>query len=111
MPLVETRIEDDSWLSRFSVWTTELCPIEIVESAGDEPVLDLDKAGFGVSGDGAAVDTEALASALAGASTVRGSLLSTPAGMSAALAAGVSRMIARPVLPAQVLAIRSARGL
>ena len=113
MPMVETRIEDDPWLSRFAVWAAELSPINVVESSTDVEavVLDLDLAGFGVGHEGTSIDADQLARALSGVSVVRGSLMSTEQGMKAALEAGVSSLIARPILPAQILAIRVQRGL
>jgi pyruvate,orthophosphate dikinase len=108
MPMVETRISDDPWLTQFARWAQDCAPIEVVESATGE-VLDLDMAGFGVGIEGSTIDLVGLTSALAGAHCVRGSLLSTPDGMRAALDAGVSRVVARPVLPVQVLAVRVAR--
>ena len=113
MPMVETRIEDDPWLSRFAVWAAEQSPITVVASSTevDAVVLDLDLAGFGVGHEGTSIDVDGLAQALSGVIAVRGSLMSTEQGMKAALEAGVTTVIARPVLPAQILAIRVQRGL
>ena len=113
MPMVETRIEDDPWLSRFADWAAERSPVTVVASSTDVvgEVLDLDRAGFGVGHEGTSIDADGLADALAGATIVRGSLLSTAQGMKAALDAGVTHIIARPQLPAQVLAIRVDRGI
>lgn len=108
MPMIETGISDDLWLTQFAKWVQDCAPIEVVES-DDGDVLDLDIAGFGVGIEGSSIDLVGLASILTGANCVRGSLLSTPVGMKAALAAGVSRVVARPVLPIQVLAVRVAR--
>jgi pyruvate,orthophosphate dikinase len=108
MPMIETGISDDLWLTQFAKWAQDYAPIDVVES---DPggVLDLDAAGFGVGIEGNTIDFAGLASILVGAQCVRGSLLSTPAGMKAALDAGISRVVARPVLPLQVLAVRVAR--
>jgi hypothetical protein len=106
--MIETGISDDLWLTQFAQWAQDCAPIEVVESDPGE-VLDLDAAGFGVGIEGSTVDLVGLASILVGARCVRGSLLSTPEGMKAALNAGVSRVVARPVLPIQVLAVRVAR--
>lgn len=108
MPMVETHIADDPWLSRFADWAQDCAPVEVVESDSGE-VLDLDIAGFGVGVEGSSVDWVGLTAILAGATTVRGSILSTPAGMKAALDAGASRVVARPRLPMQVLAVRVLR--
>jgi pyruvate,orthophosphate dikinase len=108
MPMIETGISDDLWLTQFAKWAQDCAPIDVVESDPGE-VLDLDAAGFGVGIEGSTVDLVGLASILVGARCVRGSLLSTPEGMKAALNAGVSRVVARPVLPIQVLAVRVAR--
>jgi pyruvate, orthophosphate dikinase len=108
MPMVETRVSDDPWLTQFAKWAQDSTPIEVVELDAGE-VLDLDMAGFGVGIEGSTIDLVGLTSTLAGANCVRGSLLSTPDGMRAALEAGVSRVVARPVLPVQVLAVRVAR--
>ncbi len=110
MPLIEMRVEDDPWVSRFAEWARFHCPIEVVACVGDEVVLDLDDAGFGVAIEGESIDSNALAATLKGATTVRGSLLATPVGMKAALETGVRRVIAQPQLPIQVLAIRVSKG-
>jgi hypothetical protein len=77
----------------------------------ESDVFDLDLAGFGIGHEGSVIDADALQRALAGKAAVRGSLMSTEQGMKAALDAGVTYVIARPVLPLQLLAIRIQRGL
>jgi pyruvate,orthophosphate dikinase len=113
MPMVETRVEDDPWLSRFAEWAAELSPMTVVTSSTEleSDVFDLDLAGFGIGHEGSVIDADGLQRALAGKAAVRGSLMSTEQGMKAALDAGVTYVIARPVLPLQLLAIRIQRGL
>lgn len=113
MPMVETRVEDDPWLSRFAGWADELSPLTVVTSATelDSDVFDLDLAGFGIGHEGSVIDTEGLQRALSGKVAVRGSIMSTEQGMHAALEAGVTHVVARPVIPLQLLAIRIQRGI
>ena len=113
MPMAETRVEDDPWLSRFAGWADELSPLTVVTSVTelDSDVFDLDLVGFGIGHEGSAIDTEGLQRALAGKVAVRGSIMSTEQGMHAALEAGVAHVVARPVIPLQLLAIRIQRGI
>ena len=109
MPLLETRVEDDPHLSRFAAWVAERSPLVVVESApADAQVLDLDRQGLGVGAESAAPTREELVAALRGATVARGSLLSTADGVAAAIEAGVSTIVAKPVLPVQLLAVRHA---
>ena len=79
----------------------------MVESApADAQVLDLDRQGLGVGAESAAPTREELVAALRGATVARGSLLSTADGVAAAIEAGVSTIVAKPVLPVQLLAVR-----
>ena len=108
MPLVETRVDEDVYLSRVAEWVAARCPITVVADPNevDADVLDLDRAGFSAPHEGTALDAEGLAAALHGARAVTGSLVATTAGMQAILDAGVQFVVARPALPIQLLAVR-----
>ena len=106
---MESRVSDEPRLARLAEWIAARLPLTVVEAAPpDVEVLDLDKQGLGVAAGYAPASREELVAAMKDAQAVRGSLLSTPDGIAAALEAGVEMVQVRPALPAQLLAIRQA---
>ena len=109
VPLIATSVDDHPSLRVLSAWATERCPITVVhEHAG--PVVDLDALRIGVDAESGAVDTAALAAALAGAAAARGSVLATAEGVAAVVACGVGTVVAPRRLPIQLRILQHQGG-
>jgi pyruvate,orthophosphate dikinase len=91
----EIRTSDVPGLDELLTWACEVAPVRVTDTAPD--AVDLDAGDLGANTD-AALDVEALTARLRGASAARGSVLATPEGARAALAAGVRTIV---VLPGQ----------
>jgi len=115
LPLVGADVQDEPLLAKFAHWVERRCPLRVVPTAQDVAgeVFDLDAAGFGVTTDAAMADSggpkvaPAWVEGAVQAGAVRGSLMSTPEGLSAAIRAGVRTVIAQPSLPIQLLAVQA----
>jgi len=114
MPLLQTRVDEDPRLSRFAAWAAERSPLNVIEVAPDGvEFIDLDALGLGVATDHqhTTPSRDEITAALQGATVARGTLLSTPDGVAAAIAAGVTTVVAKPALPVQLMAARQALEL
>jgi pyruvate,orthophosphate dikinase len=114
MPLLQTRVDEDPRLSRFAAWAAERSPLNVIEAAPDGvEFVDLDALGLGVATDHhhTTPSRDEITAALRGANVARGTLLSTPDGVAAAIAAGVTTVVAKPALPVQLMAARQALDL
>ncbi len=93
-------------LARLTQWAAARSPLKVLSAAGapETDIVDL-------TGDEAAADPARLREALArhaGARAARGGAIGSPEGVRAAIAAGLSFIIADPVLPALLAAVRTA---
>ncbi|MEX2482751.1 MAG: pyruvate, phosphate dikinase [Gammaproteobacteria bacterium] len=93
---------DDPRLAELTVWAAQRCPITVL--ASDDPAaaeaIDLDPI-EGIE------DAEKLPELLAGKRMVRGGAVESDAGVAAALAAGVTTIVARHPLPVMLAAIQA----
>ena len=92
---------DDPLLAQLTQWAAERCPITVTDT--DDGAFDLDH----VEG---AEDPQRLPALLAGHDSVRGGAIESDAGVAAALAAGVSTIVARHPLPVMLAALAASRG-
>lgn len=91
LPLVETRAEDHSAMSRLLEWACTASPVQVVEGRV-EAVRDLDETGIGLDPQ-EPPDVSHLVAALKGSESVRGAVLATPVGAEAVLEAGVPTVV------------------
>jgi pyruvate,orthophosphate dikinase len=103
LPTEQVGEGDVPGLAELLDWAREECPVELVE--GDDDTLDLDALGVAADAEDRA-DVAALTERMRGASAVRGSVLATPEGARAVLAAGVERVAPLPGQPAGTLLLR-----
>jgi pyruvate,orthophosphate dikinase len=103
LPTEQVGEGDVPGLAELLGWAREQCPVDLVEAPAD--VVDLDELGVAADAEERA-DVDALAERLRGASAVRGTVLATPEGARAVLAAGVSRVAPLPGQPAGPLLLR-----
>jgi pyruvate,orthophosphate dikinase len=103
LPTEQVGEDDVPGLAELLGWARDECTVELVDDAGD--ALDLDALGVAADAEDRA-DVAALTERLRGASTVRGSVLATPEGARAVLAAGVKRVAPLPGQPAGPLLLR-----
>jgi pyruvate,orthophosphate dikinase len=91
LPTEAVRAEDDPALARLLEWAREASPVRVVDHPEDD-TCDLDLAGIGLDpGEGA--EPARLVEVLAGRRSARGSVLASPAGADAVLAAGVPTVV------------------
>lgn len=102
LDVVTPEESDDPLLAQLTGWATAAAPITVTREAGDADVLDLDHTEGGE-------DPERLPELLTGARCVRGGAIESDAGVRAALAAGVTHIIAHHPLPVLLAAIHAAR--
>jgi pyruvate, orthophosphate dikinase len=100
LPTEEVPPSDVAGLGQLLDWARELGRVAVLDAAED--VLDLDAEGVGVEADGPP-DVDGLTKRLRGAAAARGSVLATPAGARAVLAAGVPAVVRQPGQPAATL--------
>ena len=93
LPTQEVRPADVDGLEELLSWAREVAPVEVADAAPD--VLDLDAEGLHADPE-AAPDAVALTARMRGAGAVQGTVLATPEGARAALAAGVRTIVALP---------------
>lgn len=106
LPLHEVHVDADERLRRLTEWARHEAGIEVVEPDdhdNDGDVRDLDELGI--------IEPDQVAFAVAGADTVRGTVVETDSGVSAAVAAGVRRIVARSPLPILLGAVAHHRSL
>jgi pyruvate, orthophosphate dikinase len=99
----EVRVADVPGLEELVAWARDLSPVEVVDRAAG--AVDLDAAGAGVDAEGPP-DADELAALLRGAAAARGSVLATPEGARAVLAAGVRTVVRLPGQSAVALVLR-----
>ena len=98
-------------LAELLAWAEEISPIAAVEVVDDAPGARRPRAsGLGVEAEGDP-DVERLAAQLRGAAAARGSVLATPAGARALLAAGVPVVARQPGQPAAALLLRLVQAM
>jgi len=104
LPTEDVRAEDVPGLAELLGWARELSPVAVV---GDAPAgcVDLDEDG-GALDAGQAPDVAALTGRLRGAPAARGTVLATPEGARAVLAAGVPAVVPLPGQSAAGLVLR-----
>jgi pyruvate, orthophosphate dikinase len=93
LPTQEVRPSDVDGLEELLSWARAIAPVQVAETAPE--VVDLDAEGIRADPE-AAPDVEALTERLRGAGAVQGTVLATPEGARAALAAGVRTIVALP---------------
>jgi pyruvate, orthophosphate dikinase len=93
LPTEDIRPSDVPGLDELLAWAREIAPAAIVDAAPD--AVDLDADGPLADPD-ATPDVEELTARLRGASAARGTVLATPEGARAALAAGVHTIVPLP---------------
>ena len=93
LPTEDIRPSDVPGLDELLAWAHEIAPAEISDAAPD--AVDLDADGLGADPE-AAPDVEELTARLRDASAARGTVLATPEGARAALAAGVRTIVPLP---------------
>ena len=106
LPVIVPDEAADPALATLTRWAEAVSPLRVstAATAGDGPVLDLNTVEGGE-------DIERLPALLIGHATVRGGAVASDAGVRAALAAGVTHLIASPRLPALLAACEAARAL
>jgi pyruvate,orthophosphate dikinase len=97
LPTESVCVADHPTLARLDEWARDSCPVSVAGLGGGAgtdvvPDADLDAAGVGLD-PASPTEPEALVHALAGAQTARGSVLASPAGAEAVLAAGVRTVV------------------
>jgi pyruvate, orthophosphate dikinase len=107
LPTEEVRTQDVPGLDQAIEWLRELSPVTITAEAAD--VLDLDAEGVALDPE-EAVDEDALAERIRGATAVRGSILSTDAGARAVLRSGVDTVVRLPGQHEATLLLRLVRA-
>ena len=108
LPTERVEASDVPGLDQLVGWARELSPVEVVDDAPE--LVDLDASGLGVEAEGDP-DVERLAAELRGAAAARGSVLATPAGARALLAAGVPVVARQPGQPAAALLLRLVQAM
>ena len=99
----EVRAADVEGLEELVAWARDLSPVEVVDEAAG--AVDLDAVGVGVGAEGPP-DADDLAVRLRGATAARGSVLATPEGARAVLAAGVRTIVRLPGQSAAAVLLR-----
>lgn len=100
LPTQQTTADEHPGLSRMLQWAVERSPLTVLfpdDPAVPDDTVDLDAHSVD--------DPSGIAEALAGATSAKGSVLSTDEGVRAALAAGVTTLVLRPRLPALIAAL------
>jgi pyruvate,orthophosphate dikinase len=108
LPTERVEPADVPGLEELLGWARELSPAAVVESAPE--LVDLDARGLGVDAD-SEPDVEQLTAVLRGAPAARGSVLATPAGARALLAAGVPVVVSQPGQSAAALLLRLVQAM
>jgi len=104
LPTEQVRVEDVPGLAELIGWARELAPVEVLDEAPDGTV-DLDAEGTALDPSQTA-DVAVLAGRLRGAPAARGTVLATPEGARAALAAGIPAVVRLPGQYAAALLLR-----
>jgi pyruvate, orthophosphate dikinase len=108
LPTEEVRTSEVSGLDELVGWAQELSPVAVAEDAPE--LVDLDAQGLGADAEGGP-DVERLTAALEGAAAARGSVLATPEGAQALLAAGVPTLVRQPGQSAAALLLRVVQAM
>lgn len=108
LPTEEVLPSDVPGLLELLTWAGELSPVAVLDAA--EETLDLDARGVGIDPD-APPNVGELAALIRGAGAVRGSVLATPAGAQAALAAGVRALVRQPGQSEAALLLRLVQAM
>jgi pyruvate,orthophosphate dikinase len=98
LPLRSVDADGDPRLRRLADWAAAAAEIDVVTDAGDAEVLDLDELGV--------VEAADVEPAVAGAVSVRGSVVETDAGVAAAIRGGVRRIVTTRPLPILLAALQ-----
>jgi pyruvate,orthophosphate dikinase len=103
LPTRRVRHEDVPGLDELLGWAREISPVEVIDEADE--VVDLDAEGVGVDAE-SGPSVEQLTARLRGARAARGSVLATPEGARAALAARVPAVVRLPGQSSAALLLR-----
>jgi pyruvate,orthophosphate dikinase len=108
LPTRRVRHEDVPGLDELLGWAREISPVEVIDEAVE--VVDLDTEGVGVDAE-SGPSVEQLTDRLRGARAARGSVLATPEGARAALAARVPAVVPLPGQSSAALLLRLAQEM